>query len=111
MDNFVFSTHTLDVVVRIDVFCIGVDLVICLKRDSKEQEQESSDIGLGRVRGEILCDCLRDCPGAPEGIENMLHHLGSIRSVPVAAAWSTAEVKLEGVVECLLWKWINSDSC
>ena len=85
--------------------------MICLKCDSKKEEHESSDICLGRVRRKILRDCLGDCPGASERIQNMLHHLNAIGSVPVAAAWLTAEVSLEGVVEGLLWKWIDGNSC
>ena len=73
--------------------------MICLKGDPKEQEQQCSDVRLGRVIGKILRNCLGNGRSAAQGTEGMRHHRYSIRSIPEATTLSRGRVNVEGAVK------------
>lgn len=96
MGYWYWSNHTENRVVSIGIVWVGIELLICLEGDPKEEEQQSSDVRLRRVIGKILDACLRDGPSAAKGTEGMRHHWYSLRRVPVATTVTLGRISVEG---------------
>ena len=93
------SNRTENRVVSIHINWVSIELLICLKGNPKEEKEQSSDVRLGRITGEILRSCLRDGPSAAEGVEGMQHHRYSIRRIPVATTVPCGRIGIEDVEE------------